>query len=538
MILSIDQNAHSLWDTLPKLQALRRAGRSVRHYLEDIDVAFTARGAKVDAAGLRIEPECVHADGGQEWGAALFYNDFLGRVPVDLRRWEPMLGQTLAATAKQLGRTPEELYQRYAVSDNWMLVGSSYLGDRAHHRLIGDLGVVEVAPFVRWIVQRAEDDCAARFPAPGARRRSREWFAREKRRVDRLLERFSSQTLPDLYRAWLGEHLDGSVPMAMLSERFALGDDPAGTAMLEWFLRDYETSAELYNRAIRETDVGLHELDVEAGELPFFAFYRRARRRIRCEMRVRNGRLLLAEEEFDISGGALPLEALRRAGVEGLAGKAVMLTIQVRLLPTGGPLAIPHGGSLYLPAAHRLAELLTEKRLLPGELAPIVRVRFRFLDRLRSQEARLHLPEHLAEAFGRRDIPAHLLGENYADLIVEARRRLESFCNRAGREKWQEENLSHETAELAEMDRRKRQWAAENPKAPRVRELWKRIRAVQAQILARTLDRIARDWQCSQLEFYDSRGALLPWCVALGGEAFYHDVLAQAELTEETHRRL
>ena len=140
-MFSIDQNSHSLWDTLPKLQALQAAGTPASHYLEDIDVAFTALGAKADAPPLHIARERYHPSGGLDWGAALFYNDFLGRLPVELRQWEPMLDMKIAAVARQLDTSLEELYDRYAAGDNWMLIGSSYVGDKGHHRIIGDLSV-------------------------------------------------------------------------------------------------------------------------------------------------------------------------------------------------------------------------------------------------------------------------------------------------------------------------------------------------------------------------------------------------------------
>ena len=41
------------------------------------------------------------------------------------------------------------------------------------------------------------------------------------------------------------------------------------------------------------------------------------------------------------------------------------------------------------------------------------------------------------------------------------------------------------------------------------------------------------DYQAAHIDFYDSRGAILPWCIALGGESFYNEVIAKARITEE-----
>ncbi|MBN1943308.1 MAG: hypothetical protein JW849_08445 [Phycisphaerae bacterium] len=534
-MFSIDQNSHSLWDALPKLHALHAAGRGVRHVLEDIDVAFTALGAKVDEPNLHIAPEQFHAAGGQDWGAALFYNDFLGRLPVEIRRWEPMLGATIAAVARQLNQSPEELYRQYAVGDNRMLIGSSYLGDKEHHRIIGDLAVAQVAPFVRQIISLAEEDCLRCFPADESRRRTRDWFAAEKQRVERLLDACAEKPLPELYCLWMSEHLPaGGASMDQAGRLFALGGSPDRDAMLKLFLRDYDLAAGLYNQAVRETDVGVHELDVKHGEAPFFAFGLWQNHRARCELRIQNGAMVLAGETFAAPEGRIPVEALRKAGVTGLAGKAVVLALQVRLPPGGAPLALPHGGSVYMPACHRFVALLREHNLLPAESAPVVRVRFRLLDRLRRLQTPICLPAHLTDAFGREEIPARVLGENWAGVAAEAKQRLADFRDPARRAAWQEAALPKQMQALAELQREKRRQAEENPKNPRSRELWKQIKEVQNDILAQTLGRVSLDWQAAQLEFYDSRGAILPWSAALGGEAFYHDVIGRAEIREET----
>ena len=86
MTISIDQNCASFWDTIPKLDALRRKGIDVSHYVEDVDIAFAARGAEVDQPDLRLAMENVYPGGGQDWGAGLFYSDFLGRR----RRWDDL----------------------------------------------------------------------------------------------------------------------------------------------------------------------------------------------------------------------------------------------------------------------------------------------------------------------------------------------------------------------------------------------------------------------------------------------------------------
>jgi hypothetical protein len=90
---------------------------------------------------------------------------------------------------------------------------------------------------------------------------------------------------------------------------------------------------------------------------------------------------------------------------------------------------------------------------------------------------------------------------------------------------------------MANLDARKRELAQRNPKAPELREIWKRVSEMRMRVLDRTVRRIDADMQLADLEYYDTRGAALPWCVALGGAAFYNDVIEKAELFEEDNRR-
>jgi len=88
-------------------------------------------------------------------------------------------------------------------------------------------------------------------------------------------------------------------------------------------------------------------------------------------------------------------------------------------------------------------------------------------------------------------------------------------------------------AEIAALNDRRRDLAAKDPKDPELRGIWKTVSGLQTKILDRTVRRIDADSQLADLDFYDTRGAALPWCVALGGEIFYNEVIEKAELTEE-----
>ncbi len=534
-MISIDQNCHSLWDTLPKLQALAAHGRRVTHFVEDVDVAFTALGASVDDAVLHLTRERFHRSGGQDWGAALFYSEFLGKLPVEIRHWEPFTGLKTNTLARKLARDIDDLYDELSPGDNWQLIGSSYIGDRDHHRVIGDLSVRETRCFLFELFHIARDDMLRAFPEAAAHRRIASWFCAEEGRLAELLDAHADAGLADLYKAWLASHLDTDlVGLDVSSSLFALGADAARTAFLEIFLTDYEQRAGLCNAAIEETDGDLRPLAVRDGELPFFAIMEHQGHAVRCAAYLRGDEILFGRHAIPLADGRrLPLDAMAEAGIRALAGKALILVIQARLGPAGQPLAMPHRGSLYMPSAHRLAEKLAEAGLLPGGLRPIVRVRFRLLDHLRELDTVIHLPDHLAAAMGKAEVPARELGESWADLAHDAADRLETLRNPSARTQWAKDHFPDLTAQMAALSDRRRRLAQGSTTPEEMRALWDQEKALQLDLLDETLRQIAIDWQLRDLDYWDSRGALLPWSIALGGQGFYDRLLAEAEIGEE-----
>ena len=542
-VFTIDQNCHPLWDVVPKVHALARRGHRVRHFVEDVDVAFTAMGARAGDQPLHLARERFHRSGGADWGAAVFYFEFLGRQPVEIRDWEPLTGMKTAALARHLGRSVDELYDQFSPSDNWQLIGPSYVTRRDYHRIIGDLSAAEAADFLHEIIGHAEANMLATFPAAACRRRSRDWLTDQRLLFDLILADCSEGRLTDVYRRWLDESTGklalstskGQVSLDLTSKLFACGGSPDQTALLELFTRQYDRAAAIYNRAIEQAQVPLHPLRSDEGELPFFVSFEHEGHKVRTGVFLREKHLRIGDLEFPLTAdGGIPTAEMSRAGIAALSGKAVLLVIQARVGAAGRPLALPYRGSPYVPAAHRLAAELAAQGLLPGPLQPIVRVRLRFLDRLTAISEPIRLPEYLAAAFGQDEIPAAELGRNYADLAAEAAARLESFRTEAGRRQWQRDNLRDLLRRIDDLDSRRRKLAESAPPPEQIRGLWQQIKPLQVELLARTVDQIARDWQVRDLDFWDSRGAILPWAVALGGQAFYDSLIESAEIYEES----
>jgi len=532
MILSIDQNSHPLWDAAAKVQALVRAGREVRHLVEDVDTAFTRVGGQAgDPLGLRRET--YHHSGGADWGAALFYSLFLGRQPLNVRTLEPYLGMKLSALARQAGSSVESLYEEFSPGDNWQLVGPSYAGDARYHRVIGDLGVGETAPFLREILSLARRDTLERFCARDAQERTADWFDRQQAMLEELLAAHEGGTLVDLYRDWM-TRCCAEAEVALASSLGDTSAPPAGAELLELFLRDYDRAAALYNESIAEAADYLRPLRIDEGELPMFAIVERDGRPRRAGMSLDGGRLRVGEREFPLPGDrGLPLDALREGGVRCVLGKAVLLVIQVRLGPGGCPLALPLHGSVYVPAAHALTRKLAAGKLLDPPSCPILRVRLRLLDRLGELDTPIRLPDYLSEATNRDEVSSRELARSWRDWTIQAAGRLEMFRDPAGRQVWQRQACRDLLDQIDRLDARRRDLARVDPKSNEVRELSHRSRTLQGQLLDRTFRQVVRDWQVCQLDYWDSRGAILPWAHAAGGEPFVKHVLDQAEISEE-----
>jgi hypothetical protein len=528
-MFSIDQNCHPLWDVVPKLHALTAKGFPVHHFIEDIDVTFTAVGGQLGDTQLRFAPERFHGSGGSDWGAAVFYSEFLSTQPTDLRRWEPYTHMTTAALARRLDMSVDALYDRYSPSGNQQLIGSSYVGDIEHHRLIGDLCTAELASHLRHLLALARRDCNERFPAADSQQRLAAWFDAEEQRLEALLHMHRDGTLVDIYRHWLTAHVGEAVAINTASKLFALDNSPDQLALLDRFVTDYDVMASLYADAMAEGDNGLHPLQTADGELPFFAAFTHTGRFVRAACRVAQGTLLVAGRAFPLDDGHLPVSDLLDAGVISLVGKAPLLVIQARIGPTGQPLALPYHGSSYMPSAFALGRRLIAAGII-DELPPIMRVRLGLLDAMATVETPIRLPDYLVGPFGHAELPASTFAEHYTSVVRHAQSRLAQFATAEGREAWQTETFPEQQAQRSHLDVERRQLAQNDTKSPRLRELSHQVREIDDELFAAFVDQLWEDWQVSQLDFWDTRGAPLPWCIALGGEAFYRRLVDNARI--------
>ncbi len=533
--ISIDQNCHPLWDAVPKLDALCRQGYAGFHCIEDVDVAFTLRGgAALPPDGpLSLARERFYRGGASDWGAALFYTDFLGRNPLDVRDMEPFTGWSTAALSRRLNCSVDELYAEFSVSDNLQLVGPSYTADSQYHRTIADVRIREVDEQVRTLLNHARDDCLQRFPEPAAQKRVRQWFATEAERVETWLS--ECETLPDLYHQWMRHHLPNTT-VKRASEVFALCERSGapGTVLGE-FLRNYARTADLYNQAIQETDSAQYPLNTDEGELPFAVFLEREGRWLRGNLSLNNGRLHAEEDAWDLeAGGGLPVSRMASSGVRAVVGKALVLVLDARLGADAGALALPRHGSQYMPTARRFEALLTSAMSPKPTVQPVWRVSAHFPRQLRECRTLIRLPEYLRSAFGAAELPADEVAARFCEVRNQALRRLEQARDEEGRQALLRQWAPEWTERRDAVNARRRELGRNPETRSQASELWDEVKELDARLLRVLAERVVETLHVSRIDFWDSRGALLPWAVALGGEKLYNQVVSRAEIAAES----
>lgn len=310
-MFSIDQNCQPLWDVIPKLHVLCRRFDDVTHFVEDIDVAFTSMGADLEGKDLHLTKERFYRSGGGDWGAAMFYSEFLGKLPVEIRHWEPFTGMKTRVLAKELARSVDDLYDEFSPGDNWQLTGPSYVGDRSHHRVIGDLTVAETAPFLRELLDLARCNTLHAFPEPQCQQRTNDWFDQEQRRLEDLIRRCEGGRLVELYRNWLGEYVGESVGIDMTSSLLQIPGSEQRLRILEIFISNYDQATRVYNDAVEESGSGLRELRTSIGELPMFAVMEHHGHLVRCAAYLRDGAVHVEDKPFPpTSEGRMDLQDL------------------------------------------------------------------------------------------------------------------------------------------------------------------------------------------------------------------------------------
>ncbi|MEI8079889.1 MAG: hypothetical protein WCH61_09725, partial [bacterium] len=340
-----------------------------------------------------------------------------------------------------------------------------------------------------------------------------------------------------VYQAWTRAHVPNTITVSTTAEWFQANPD---LRLLSLFIKEYAHCVALYNNAIAVTGTGQAPLHPDRGDLPFFAVFRRDGRLARAPLTLRDGWLVAGTARWRLpaTGSQVTLaESLGNAWqhdeVICLAGKALLLVIQARSAPHGAPLALPHLGSLYLPAAHEFQERLRAAGLLDWPVAPVWRVRFHFWDRWRDCPTIVRVPAWLANVFQADEAPAGQLAAELPQLQEDAIVELAAMRTAAGRQQLQERLWPRLTGEIRDVDTERRALARDPARRAETAARWARLKPLERELARCQFERARRHLHLCGLDYWDSRGALLPWSIALGGEAFYDRLLAGAEIITE-----
>lgn len=186
-----------------------------------------------------------------------------------------------------------------------------------------------------------------------------------------------------------------------------------------------------------------------------------------------------------------------------------------------------------MPAAHKLSSLLDSAGMLPCTLSPVIRVRFHLLDQLDGIKTIIRPPDYLASQFNSETITASDLAASHRQIRENAISRLEMYTDAERREKWIMDQHPETVEQINVLKQRKMEVIRANSSDPAARDIWLKIRELHASLLKSHIEQVITDYHLSKLDFWDSRGAILPISVGLGGIEFYNKIISEARIYEE-----
>jgi len=322
------------------------------------------------------------------------------------------------------------------------------------------------------------------------------------------------------------------------SEMFSLApENEAIHALLVACLSNHEQFCAAYNAAIDATNEHLTRLKPEHGDIPFFAVWRQNERMFRTECRLVEDQFVtpVASVKINPTDPLPAIRELRRHGLVAIAGKALLLVLQVRDKSCGNPLALPEYGSLYMMTAHQLECELRKRGLLNTQLHPILRVKLGFLNCLAHSRETIKLPEWLERRIGTSEIQAADFANSYRDWQRQAQAELNAATDKRQRIEIQKQISPELSRKIDELETQRRELARDPQTRSRASEIWDQIKPLRKQQVHAFCQRIMDNLHLVDLGYWNSRGATLPWAVAAGGEQWYSkNVIQNAKIEEET----
>jgi hypothetical protein len=191
-----------------------------------------------------------------------------------------------------------------------------------------------------------------------------------------------------------------------------------------------------------------------------------------------------------------------------------------------------------MPAAFRFQQLVMPHLDNAGKagVKPVYRVKFNFFEYWKHTDVTttVRLPDWAVPAFSQAEVPANQL----ADSIADARQRANTVLHALQSDETREQQIYQLFPELTErkqdLELRRRELARDPETREQSKGMWEEVKQLETQLTTKLVDEVARCLHVRDLDYYNSRGALLPWAVAMAGESHYWRMIEQAEIYQET----
>ena len=83
------------------------------------------------------------------------------------------------------------------------------------------------------------------------------------------------------------------------------------------------------------------------------------------------------------------------------------------------------------------------------------------------------------------------------------------------------------------LDSKRRLVASDPETRHQAKEIWNRIKDIEKLLLSELVESVVQKMHVLGLEYYNSRGGVMPWNIAVGGRELYSRIIKNAEIYSE-----
>ncbi len=476
MYLSFDQNCSPLWDTLPRMDVMKNKKIPYFQLFHDSDIF--SYDYKISYNTSKVGQLYSKSSNAFPYSPVLSYFQFFGKyLPIDSTIFKTYMQESIIAFTDRNKLSKKKLAIRLTEIDKYAILanfGSTKVGYKLSKEFYKDT-LDELLDFaykdlINWCIYKPfKNDLEILIKG-------------DKETYTSL----DTSNLNQLYNSWLPAlKCGGEVNSGTDFFHLKTSKEKNYTFFIS-FVEEYHTFAYLYNTSIDETSSYMKKLDINCGELPFYAIAKRNHgfKRINKLLYI-NGKLIIDEVEFLIR----PLNweelsaKLIKIGIIAIIGKAVALHLQVRNIDSGFTFITSKGGSPYRKLVKHYSNLLKKEGLYNG-LKNSLEIEFNTIEQLKYLKNKIKLPVRLRNLSGYETMAGRDYSEFIKEQITLGNKGLEALKN------------STETSDLKKLQKM---------------ELY---------------------WYLSNLKYWDNRGAIRYWTTAVGGNDFYKLVIKNSRIIQ------